>query len=68
MPCYTVRDNTERPITISQGTNVLTGTDFVKLPIIVLDDEPLPNNEKQIPNYWDGKSSERILKHLFSYF
>ncbi|MBT6030092.1 MAG: UDP-N-acetylglucosamine 2-epimerase (non-hydrolyzing) [Crocinitomicaceae bacterium] len=68
VPCYTVRDNTERPITISQGTNVLTGTDFVKLPIIVLDDEPLPNNEKQIPNYWDGKSSERILKHLFSYF
>jgi UDP-N-acetylglucosamine 2-epimerase (non-hydrolysing) len=68
VPCYTVRDNTERPITIRHGTNVLAGTDFVKLPIIVLDNEALPKNEKQIPDYWDGKSSERILKHLNTYF
>ena len=68
VPCYTVRDNTERPITISQGTNVLAGTDFVKLPIIVLDNEPLPKNETQKPHYWDGKSSERILDYLNSHF
>lgn len=67
VPCYTVRDNTERPVTISQGTNILAGTDFVKLPIIVLDNEPLSNNEKQMPKYWDGKASNRILNHLIHY-
>ena len=68
VPCFTVRDNTERPITISQGTNILVGKDLNKLPDMVFNNRDMPNNEHQIPNYWDGKSSERILKHLITYF
>ena len=67
VPCYTVRDNTERPITISQGTNILAGTDFNKLPDLISKKKINLNKKPQIPHFWDGKSSERILKHLTSY-
>jgi len=66
VPCFTVRDNTERPITITQGTNILTGTDFNKLPDVILNKKL--NKKPQIPHFWDGKSSERILDNLNLYF
>ena len=35
IPCFTMRENTERPITIEEGTNILVGTDFIRLPKII---------------------------------
>src|SRR6187399_2548888 len=64
IPCVTLRDNTERPVTISIGSNYLAGTDVSKLSKIVTD--ILNGNVKKnhIPPLWDGKAAERICKIL----
>ena len=56
IPCFTLRKNTERPITISQGTNQL-----VNLKAIVNKIEKIERKKVKIDK-WDGKTSERILK------
>jgi len=64
VPCITLRENTERPITCSMGTNVLAGTDprqILEAALRVLD-SPLPKN--RIPEKWDGRAAERIADHL----
>ena len=60
IPCITIRENTERPVTVSVGTNYLTGTDPVR--ILSAADEILSGNAKKgaVPPLWDGKSSGRI--------
>jgi len=64
VPCLTLRENTERPITIVKGTNTLIGTDLSRLPrevALVLDrDKP----ETAIPELWDGHAGERIATVL----
>lgn len=60
VPCFTVRDNTERPITIEHGTNILVGTDFIKLPNIILKNTNKRIKSTVIPKKWDGKASQRI--------
>src|SRR6266446_6659124 len=64
VPCLTLRENTERPITISQGTNLLVGTDPTQ--IINAARAVLAGNSKagRIPPFWDGKASERIVETL----
>ena len=62
IPCLTLRENTERPITIEMGTNILVGTDPEKIKqtaFEVLDDESFAANKK-VPPLWDGKTAERI--------
>jgi UDP-N-acetylglucosamine 2-epimerase (non-hydrolysing) len=63
-PCLTLRENTERPVTISSGTNVLIGQDFELLLQKV--GEALAGSWKKgtIPELWDGKAGERIAKVL----
>ncbi len=58
--CITVRDNTERPVTISEGTNHLAGTDFEKVQKIAL--ELISGTRKQgsKPKFWDGNTASRI--------
>jgi UDP-N-acetylglucosamine 2-epimerase (non-hydrolysing) len=60
VPCLTVRENTERPITVLQGTNVLVGRDPDKLRAEV--SRILAGNAKKgtVPPLWDGKAGERI--------
>ncbi len=58
------RDNTERPETITIGTNELIGTDPGKLPPALVRLMAGRWKEKAIPPLWDGKSAERIVEQL----
>lgn len=62
IPCLTLRENTERPITISDGTNLLVGSNKEK--IIAESQNILAGRGKsgRIPELWDGKASQRIVK------
>jgi UDP-N-acetylglucosamine 2-epimerase (non-hydrolysing) len=64
VPCLTLRENTERPITISQGTNLLVGTEPAK--IVAAAREVLSGKSKagRIPPLWDGHAAERIVETL----
>jgi UDP-N-acetylglucosamine 2-epimerase (non-hydrolysing) len=64
IPCLTLRHNTERPVTISLGTNQLVGTDpetIITTVKRVMSDRIISH---QIPPFWDGRASERIVKDL----
>lgn len=64
IPCITLRDNTERPETISEGTNILAGTNPENI-ISILKKLFLKQWKKgSIPELWDGYASERIIKTL----
>ena len=64
IPCFTLRDNTERPETQSIGTNTLVGTSIENLKKLYC--EFLVNEKRVtgIPKLWDGKASERIIEIL----
>ena len=66
IPCFTMRDNTERPETETIGTNTIVGTSFVNLKKTF--DSFLEKGQKQsgIPQLWDGKASERIISILLA--
>ncbi len=68
IPCLTLRENTERPITIEMGTNVLVGVNPERIKqaaFEILDNEGFARN-KRIPPLWDGKTSERICDALLA--
>ncbi len=60
VPCLTIRDNTERPVTITHGTNILVGTRYDKIPSYLEKIDML--NQSDGIELWDGKSSTRIAK------
>ena len=64
VPCITLRDNTERPVTLKHGTNVLVGADPQK--IISAFSRVMQGNRPQpaIPHYWDGQAANRIVQIL----
>jgi UDP-N-acetylglucosamine 2-epimerase (non-hydrolysing) len=65
VPCLTLRDNTERPITLTEGTNQLVGRDpdrIVTAALGVLDSPP----PKKAPALWDGKAGQRIADALIA--
>lgn len=66
VPCITVRDNTERPETISIGTNELIGTNPKAIKPVL--EKLFSNSWKRggIPELWDGKAADRIIKHLLN--
>lgn len=66
VPCMTLRDNTERPETVSEGTNELIGTNPKAIKPAM--EKLFSGNWKKggIPEKWDGKTSERIVEHLLS--
>lgn len=64
VPCLTLRDNTERPITLTEGTNTLVGTDRQAL-LTALDDILAGGGKAgRVPELWDGHAAERIAAHL----
>ena len=64
VPCLTMRENTERPITVSQGTNTLVGRDRTRAAACM--DEILQNGGKRgrVPELWDGDAAGRIAAYL----
>jgi len=64
VPCLTLRENTERPVTVSQGTNVLVGTNPSK--IVAPTEQILRGDRKKgrTPPLWDGHAAERIVEIL----
>jgi len=66
VPCLTVRENTERPITVSMGTNTLVGRDIQRLRTEL--EAVLAGKAKRgtTPPLWDGHAAERIAKVLVS--
>jgi len=65
IPCLTLRENTERPITVELGTNVIVGTDTNR--IVAAANAALNGSAKKSPSsipLWDGHASERILDAL----
>lgn len=68
VPCLTIRENTERPITITEGTNILVGTNPHKIihnAYMIISGK---GKKGTIPELWDGKASERIVNILTGYF
>ncbi len=67
VPCITVRENTERPVTVSEGTNLVIGMSPQR--IIEESYRILEGNGKKggVPEFWDGKAAERIVKILLEH-
>src|SRR5262249_16640677 len=64
IPCLTLRENTERPITVTEGTNQLVGNDPAN--IIAAARGVLAGKHKsgRLPQFWDGRAAERIVQIL----
>jgi UDP-N-acetylglucosamine 2-epimerase (non-hydrolysing) len=64
VPCLTMRENTERPITVTQGTNSLVGRDVAAIRHGVGEILAGRGKRGRMPELWDGRSAERIADHL----
>ncbi len=64
VPCLTMRDNTERPITVAEGTNTLAGTDPAAIRAEVAKLRNGDAKRGRVPSLWDGRASERIAAIL----
>jgi UDP-N-acetylglucosamine 2-epimerase (non-hydrolysing) len=70
IPCLTLRENTERPITIEMGTNRLVGTDtrkIIEASERVLDVLVSASSRHAAPPLWDGRTADRILDALVAH-
>ena len=66
IPCLTVRENTERPVTLKLGTNQLVGTDMELLEREVEEIRWGRGKRGIVPPLWDGRAGERIAQVLAS--
>ena len=64
VPCVTMRENTERPITVEQGTNTLVARDRQKALACIEDVLRSGGKRGRMPELWDGHAAERIALHL----
>lgn len=65
VPCLTLRENTERPITVEQGTNVLVGRDRAAILQGVREVLEGKGKRGRVPELWDGHAAERIAADLY---
>ncbi|UCG52035.1 MAG: UDP-N-acetylglucosamine 2-epimerase (non-hydrolyzing) [Candidatus Latescibacterota bacterium] len=66
--CLTIRENTERPITLEIGTNRLVGVSAERIVKEGRDALRKPQGRGKIPELWDGRASERIVRVINEYF
>jgi UDP-N-acetylglucosamine 2-epimerase (non-hydrolysing) len=64
VPCLTLRNNTKRPVTVTQGTNVLVGLDPERILSSALQALRSPPKQGRVPDLWDGHAAERIITVL----
>jgi UDP-N-acetylglucosamine 2-epimerase (non-hydrolysing) len=64
IPCITLRENTERPITADEGTNTIVGLDHNRILSVVDDVLRTGGKAGRIPDLWDGMASQRIVSVL----
>jgi UDP-N-acetylglucosamine 2-epimerase (non-hydrolysing) len=64
VPCFTLRPNTERPITITSGTNRLVNEELDRLDALVANAVARSDRPCQPPEFWDGRAAERIADVL----
>ena len=62
VPCVTLRENTERPITVDQGTNTIVGSDPAQILACVNEILDCGGKAGNVPELWDGKASQRIVE------
>jgi len=67
VPCVTLRENTERPVTVSQGTNILAGTTREGILRAFEQACEMPRG-RSTPAHWDGKAAERVVAVLAAQF
>ncbi|MBI2655709.1 UDP-N-acetylglucosamine 2-epimerase (non-hydrolyzing) [Candidatus Woesearchaeota archaeon] len=68
IPCITLRNNTERPVTVEHGTNVLVSTDKAKITEASNKLLKGTNFKAKIPRFWDGKAAKRIVDIIIKDF
>jgi len=68
VPCLTMRPNTERPVTVTEGTNTIVGTDPERIVAGVCEVLDGKRPSGRIPELWDGKSGKRIAEVLLRNF
>lgn len=64
VPCITIRENTERPVTVEEGSNVLAGTDPMRIVSEVRRILCGEGKKGRIPHLWDGEAAKRIIDIL----
>ena len=67
VPCLTLRENTERPITAEQGTNTLVGRDRAAILAGVAEILRGEGKRGRVPEYWEGRAAERIAADLWQW-
>ncbi|BAZ94702.1 UDP-N-acetylglucosamine 2-epimerase (non-hydrolyzing) [Thiohalobacter sp. COW1] len=67
VPCITLRENTERPITVSQGTNTIVGTDVARIRAVVEETLATGGKRGRVPELWDGKAAQRIKQIILDW-
>jgi UDP-N-acetylglucosamine 2-epimerase (non-hydrolysing) len=61
VPCVTLRENTERPITVDEGTNVLAGTSPARIVELALEVVATGGQRGRRPALWDGRAAQRVV-------
>jgi len=64
VPCGTLRDNTERPVTVTEGTNELVGRNRDRILALVARTLRSGGKRGRVPEFWDGRAAERIAGAL----
>jgi UDP-N-acetylglucosamine 2-epimerase (non-hydrolysing) len=64
IPCLTLRPNTERPVTVSEGTNTLVPFELKIIKDYITQIEDGTYKKGTVPKFWDGKSTERIVEFI----
>ena len=67
IPCLTLRANTERPITVTEGTNTLVGSDAALLERLLRDVLEGRYKQGRSPALWDGKAGPRIAAEVLRF-
>jgi UDP-N-acetylglucosamine 2-epimerase (non-hydrolysing) len=67
VPCITIRENTERPVTVTAGTNVLAGTDRKRI-LEAFHSSLKRRKAWEVPDKWDGHAASRIIRTLVKHY